>query len=162
MDRLSAPGTVSAAGRATPSRGRPAELNDRDWLVRQLATKGERQIATELGCNRKTVRAAIERLSVAAASEGRRRGDNAGRRVTDGLHATTSDHPTVRLVVDRFERERKPRGPAATEDLLVGRLRAAHEARAGGDEMGYDGELIGIASAAMLIHEHRQQLRKAA
>jgi len=50
-------------------------------------------------------------------------------------------------------------GSPPTEDLLVARIRAAHEARQAGDGLAYDDALLSIASAAGLTHARRQTVR---
>lgn len=122
-------------------------------------------IALELGCTRLTVRRARERLGINAASVGRRRG------ATLRVHPPApSDEPTGSITVtgtagqmlDRFMRESRTGGPAPTEDLLVERLRAAHDAREHGDQLAYEDALLAISSAAGLIHQHQRRLRSAA
>jgi hypothetical protein len=126
---------------------RDPRLADPLWMARMYEQHGDMWIALETGANRKTVRRRREETLAAAELP---------------ADSTSPCLNALELLAERFNRETRPGGPAATEDLLVGRLKAAHDARAAGDERGYDAELIAIACAAMLIHEHRQQYRQAA
>jgi hypothetical protein len=140
---------------------RDPRLADPLWMARMYEQHGDMWIALETGANRKTVRRRREEMNIHSFGPGRRRG------VTLAAAELPADSTSpclnaLELLAERFNRETRPGGPAATEDLLVGRLKAAHDARAAGDERGYDAELIAIACAAMLIHEHRQQYRQAA
>lgn len=131
-------------------------LADPKWLARMYAQHGDMWIALELGCNRKTVRKRREEFSIASERVGPRRGVTALPTVRQ--HADLA--PVEQAVVARIQHERRRR-VAPTEDLLIARIRAAHEARSAGDPNAYDDALLGISSAAALIYEHRQRLRAA-
>lgn len=106
-----------------------------------------------LGASRETVRLARRHMNVQPLSRGRARGAS----IT--VATTTPARKSVEvLLLGRMEAERDKIAP--TEDLLVARIRDAHEARAAGDRNAYDDALLAISSAAALIYEHRQKLRR--
>jgi hypothetical protein len=91
---------------------------------------------------------------------GRRRGTQASAGPATSANAPDRHQTTTEeLLLDRYRRESQPGGPAPTENLLVASIRAAHEARAAHDNAAYDDALLSIASAAMLVHRHRQKLK---
>jgi hypothetical protein len=130
------------------------ELDNRDWWILH-GSKSDTAIAGMLGCHRDTVRAARRRNGVPSLSRGRARGS-----ITVATAGLVRDSTEVALLA-RIQHERARR-VAPTEDLLVARIRAAHDARQAGDPNSYDDALLGISSAAALIHEHRMKLRRAA
>ena len=146
-------------------------LADPAWMARTLERHGEMWIALEIGVSRTTVRPRIAQHALASQPPGRRRGVTqtvispsaapAGRDRGRPRRALPVE-PTAILIVGRFTRESRTGGPAPSEDLLVQRIRAAHEARAAGDDPAYDDALLAIASAAGLLYEHRQKLRRSA
>lgn len=140
---------------------RDPRLADPVWLARTLEQHGEMWIALEVGVDRKTIRRRLVTLGICARVPGRRRG------VTT---ITTTTAPNLTAAIDatavaflaRYQSESRPSGPAATEDLLILRIRAAHDAKAAGDDLAYDDALLAIAAAAALVHNHRQKLRRTA
>ena len=141
--------------------GRPWQLDSRDWLCRALARDGERTIAQQLGVSRGSVVRARERLGLSAPGRGRRRGTAGASTRQDPPAAFQATSPTALLVLARFTSESRTGGPAATESLLAVRIKAASEARLHGDQLAYEDALLGIASAAGLIHQHTRRLRGA-
>lgn len=144
--------------------GRPWQLDDRDWLARRYAQVGDRTIAEELGSSHKAVRLARDRLGIASTTVGQRRGRTLSVIPASGGPSTGSITATgtAGLLLERFGKESRSGGPAPTEDLLVARIRAAHEAKQSGSQLAYEDALLGIASAACLVHRHQQRLRGAA
>lgn len=79
MDRLTATSTFPGDVFRLPQDGygprrRPPELDDPAWLARQYQRYGDRTIATSLGVNVKTVRAARARHGIRSFGDGPRRG----------------------------------------------------------------------------------------
>ena len=172
----SAPPLPSAvAGRATSSAppvallspsapGRPSQLDDADWLRRRYAQDGDNRIAEELGCAPLTVRRARERLGIASEPTGRRRGRSLQAVPADGHQQPSGEivlTGTALAIVTRFNEDQKHFGGApATDELLAARIRAYSEAKLAGDRLAIEDALLAIASAAGLIHQHQQRLRK--
>lgn len=114
-------------------------------------------IANLLGCHVQTVRAARRRNGVAALPAGRARGG-----VTSVPRVDLRAKPTAMLIVSRYAKEAQPGGPAPTREYLWARMRAAMQADAAGDDDAFDDSLLGLASAAALVYDQRQKVRRAA
>lgn len=125
------------------------------------AKHGDMWIALETGASRGTVRKRREDLGIMSMPPGRRRGvpltavpsARAAQSPFDGL--TRAE----RALIDRYRADRRA---AATEDLLVTRLRAAHDAKTAGDDLAYEDAMLAISTAAARIAEHSRTLRMAA
>jgi hypothetical protein len=143
----------------------PPELQDPDWLRRAYQWRGDLAIAAELGCDRKTVRAARERLGIASAPRGPRRDAPVMRSTPAAARSTLApgvlENATAALIAERLTSESRPGGPVPSLGLLVARIRALAAADAQGDDLAGSDALIGIVSACGLIYEHRQRLRAA-
>jgi hypothetical protein len=137
---------------APASGSRYPQLRDLAWW-RQHGSLSNIAISEMLGAGRETVRLARRDIGIAALPRGRARGATIRAATTHTLESIED------ILVARISRER--RKLSATEDLLVARLRAAHEARAAGDDPAYDDALLGVSSAAALIVDHRRKLRAA-
>ena len=130
----------------------PAELNDVDWLRRRYQVISDDAIATELGVDRKTVRAARQRHGIPSQPRGPRRGAAPVMRSTVAIAspapAPDVTSPTTRLVAERVARERGDGGfgPA----VLSQRVRAVAVARVSGDPAAVEDAIVGVASAAVL------------
>lgn len=171
LDRLRVTGTVMSLGELRPqppertarshATGQsPPQLDDPAWVIERLGTAGERAIAQELGCARETVRVAIRRHEEAGHEMPNRRH---GRRRIVATQPTYSPVdgllPTERNLIDRLRADRRS---AATEELLIERLHSAHDAKAAGDQRGYEEAMFAISTAAARIAQHEQELRRAA
>lgn len=112
-------------------------------------------IALELGVNRKTVRAARERLGIMPASPGRRRG------VTVTSEKPLPKHlmPAAASIASRIFEQSRPGRAAPTKELVAERIRALHEADAHGDPNVIDDAIIEAAAALGLWLDHRRRLR---
>lgn len=135
---------------------RDPRLQDAGWLGRMYASHGDREIAAELGVNRKTVRAARQRLGIASQGVGRRRGSVNGPESppTEGAGPGAKDPRNAQAaILERIGQERGKIAP--TDALLASRLVALHHARVNRDELAREDALIGIASVAALMFEHR-------
>lgn len=121
-------------------------------------------IALELGVSRKAVRLACERFDIPAQPVGARR----GRSLVVAPPAPSEPTGTITLtgtaamMLARFQRESCAAGPSPSEELLLARMVAAHRAKEAGDQLAYEDALLAIASAAGLVHQHQQRLRRAA
>lgn len=129
-------------------------LSDPAWLTRMYREHGDMWIALELGCNRKTVTAARDRHGIQSAPRGPRRGSSS----TPPTELTAA---TVHPADIRYEQERRARGPAPTETLLIAQIRAMHDAHLAGHRHAYDDALLALSSAAKLVYDHRQRLKAA-
>ena len=130
------------------------------WVHERLQTSGERAIAQELGCARETVRAAIRRHEEAGHEMPNRR--QGRRRIKVAPPAYSSVDwllPSERHLIDRL---RADESSAATEELLVERLRSAHDAKSARDVLGYEAAMFGISTVAARIAQHSRLLRNAA
>lgn len=129
---------------------RPPQLDDPDWLARAYADRGDMAIALELGCDRKTVRLARQRLGIRSAPPGPRRGS-----LTAHVGAPARDDTdTLGLVAERFQLDQTDPLIVPDDRLLATRIRVVSAAH--GDDREYDRALISLAAAALLVHEHRQ------
>ena len=142
---------VSASGR------RPAELDDRDWLLDRYERDGDIAIAEELGVARLTVQRARHRLGIPTRAPGRRRGVSRARET----------HPTraAELITLRIREQTSPhrsadRKPAPTDELLATRFRAVNDAWTDGDQHTLIQEVIELAAACGVLVD--RLLREAA
>ena len=155
------PQASPAALVSVPASGRPPELDDPRWLRARLEVDGTPAIARELGCSRKMVRAAADRLGIPPLPPGRR-----GRPLQVVPPAGHEHHGemvltgTALAILTRFQEEQ--RGVAAVDKTLARRVVDYAEADANGDDLAAEDALLSIASAAGLIHQHRRRLRGAA
>lgn len=171
LDHSRVTGTLAVVGELCPqspvrlvkssaSGETPPQLEDPAWVIERLRSAGERAIAQELGCARETVRRAIRRHEEAGHEIPNRR---LGRRrivpVSRAHSAAEVLTPDERNLIDRYRADRRS---AATRDLLVERIRHAHEADAAGDHLGYEEAMFAISTVAARIAQHEQQLRRAA
>ena len=148
-----------------PASGRPWQLDDAAELARLYAWDGDRAIAKKLGCAPLTVRRARERFGIAA-PVGRRRGRSLQVVSPNGNgqpHGELVLTGTALQMVTRFNEDQRLFGGAPpTDELLAKRIHAYHEATLNGDRLAEEDALMAIASAAGLIHQHRQRLRRGA
>lgn len=109
-----------------------------------------------LGVNRKTVRRLFDRLGLPAQPRGPRRGVQMIVLAND----QGRENPTLELVAKRRKRWADRHVPATVQTLDV--AHAALHAVPDDEPNAFDDTLIDIAAAALLIHDHRQKLRRAA
>lgn len=138
-----------------PVSSRPVQLDDRDWLARRYAKHGDAEIAQQLGCAKATVLRARRRLNIPSREPGRQSG--AKLRLT-----TDRDKPSsLNLFAERFHNDQRRQVPA-TDEHLIACCQGWLDAKQHHDQAATEDALLSIASAALLIHEHRSKLRKAA
>lgn len=107
------------------------------------------------------VRLARERLGIPSLPPGRR-----GRQLQvvppDGHERRNGEivlTGTALAILERFQQDQRNRGPAPTDTLLAGCIRAYSQAQTNGDQLAAEDALLSIASAAGLIHQHQRKLR---
>lgn len=153
--------TLSLSGRRLPeSRRQVPELDDATWLQRRYDESGDATIAAELGVHKRRVQAARRLHGITSHPVGPRRGvPRPAPRLTQPTPPIEGLTSFERSIIERYRADRRA---AATKDLLVERIIAAHEADAAGDQLAYEDAMLSISTLAARIAEHHQQLRRAA
>jgi hypothetical protein len=149
VDRLVPPGTVPVPSRSAPARRRPPELDDADWIRKQLAEHGEQAIAEQLGVARGTVRASRIALGIEAASLGRRRGVPS--RTTPKIQSVT-----VQRVIAQVNHDRGKTIP--TWNTVLQHLAVADRARRNHNRTAEQSAAIALSATTALLAEHLTQL----
>jgi len=124
---------------------RPPELDNPVWLRHRYEQAGDMAIALDLHVNRKTVRAARERLGILPAPAGPRRGQPARPpRIPDNTS------PVVEKLLRRYHADQAASIPASW-DLVLQRLAAADHAHHTHNHTMQINAAIALASATLLV-----------
>jgi hypothetical protein len=115
---------------------------------------GDRTIAKELGCHRRTVARAREQHGIDPHGVGTRR-------VGDRILPVESQNKSLKLLTTYYADDQRHHRPPTAETLIAA-IKGWLDARKNRDQPAIEDSLLSIASAALLAHQHQVKLRKAA